>query len=1022
MRKLLLIFLVLGLGLTQHAQAQQGKKITGKIVNADDGTPIPGVSVRIEGSKQGGVATDVDGNFVIVASPGQKLTFTYVGFTNQTIEVPSGNFPFPPVRLKTNSKELVEVVVKDAYGSRATKGYSGAAVSIKGGVIENKPYSTIGQALQGQMAGVTVTLNSGQPGANNQIRIRGINSIGSQEAAQPLFVIDGMFVTTGNLAQNASTSNALSGLNNDDIESITVLKDAAATAIYGSRGNNGVIVITTKKGRIGKTQVRADAEYGTSSNMPLPKAGVMASPAQYKELFNEAFVNYGYTPAQIASIDSTYALNSAGNDWYDLVTHNGPQQQYNISLNGGDEKTRYFSSAGFFNQNATILKSNIRRITGLLNIDHTIDKHFTVSTGLNFSNIQQNTPLAGSAYFGSASSSAFFLRPFQLAYNPDGSVNSSIVGNGNFPNSGNYNPLYIADHDKRLLSQTRVLGNESIKWNIWDQLKYTGYVSIDYQSLEETTFLNPTVGDALSLGGSGRSSYTRFLNWLVRNQLDYRYKIPGVEDLYADATVGYEAQRSTNYYNTAYSTGYPTTQPDLTVVAVAATPTTASQQFSNFTYGALYSRANINFQNRYSISGSLRREGSSRFASNNRFATFWSVAGAWSIDQEKFFKDQSTLTGLKLRSSYGLTGNANAIGNYEWRPTAGYGANYNLANGQNYNGIGNPNLKWESSHKFDIGLDMGFFNDRLAVEIDYYNNKIDGLIQTVRLPYELGFSSPSQSNPGQRQNIGAMTNKGYELTIRGIPVQTKDFTWTVNFNVAKNTNKMTKLAAADAANGSYWLGVGYSFYTWYARQYKGVNPDNGNALWYYDAGKTKDTTNYSAATRVQYGHADPTFTSGLSNTFNYKGISLTVDLYGSFGNRINDNWSYYLNDGAYITGSNKYSYNMKRWTTKGQITDVPKMVYGGGSSSSSSSFSTRFLYKGDFIRLKNVALGYDFKNISLFKKAGLSKLYLYGRATNLWTKIFDDRLPFDPETAVTGVFNEEVPQVRTFTVGVNVGF
>ncbi|MBS1663417.1 MAG: SusC/RagA family TonB-linked outer membrane protein [Bacteroidetes bacterium] len=1021
MRKILLIFLLLGMGLTQHALAQGGKKVTGKIVNADDGTPIPGVSVKVEGAKTGGVMTDVEGSFIIVANPGQKLVFSYVGFTPQTLEVPAGNFPFPMVRLKTSSKELVEVVVRDTYGSHAAKAFTGSEVSVKGAAIENKPYSTIGQALQGQMAGVTVTLNSGQPGANNQIRIRGINSITSQDAAQPLFVIDGMFVTTGNLAQNASTSNALSGLNNDDIENITVLKDAAATAIYGSRGSNGVIVITTKKGRSGKTQVRADAEYGTSANMPLPKAGVMASPAQYRELFNEAFKNYGYTDAQIATVDSTYALNSAGNDWYDLVTRNGTQQQYNISLSGGDEKTRYFSSAGFFNQNATILKSNIRRISGLLNIEHNINKQFSVQTGLNFSNIQQNTPLAGSAYFGSASSSAFFLRPFQLAYNADGSVNSSIVGNGNFPNSGNYNPLYIADHDKRLLSQTRILGNETVKWTIWDQLKYTGYVSIDLQSLEETTFLNPTVGDALSLNGSGRSQYTRFFNWLVRNQLDYRYKIPSLEDVYVDAAVGYEAQRSTNYYNNAYSTGYPATQPDLTAVGVAATPTTASQLFSNFTYAGLYGKANVNFKSRYSLSGSIRREGSSRFGGNNQYGTFWSVGGAWNIDQEKFFMDQSILTGLKLRSSYGTTGNANALNNYTWRPTAGYGFNYNLANGQDYNTIGNTNLKWESSKKFDIGLDLGFFNDRLAVEVDYYNNKIDGLIQTVRLPMELGFASTSVTS-GQPQNIGAMTNRGYEITIKGLPIQTRDFTWSVNFNVAKNTNKMTKLATADAPNGNYWLGVGYSYYTWYARQYKGVNPDNGNALWWYDAGKTKDTTNYSPAARVQYGHADPTFTSGLSNTLTYKGISLTFDFYGSFGNRINDNWSYYLNDGAYITGSNKYSYNMKRWTTKGQITDVPKMVYGGGSSSSSSSFSTRFLYKGDFIRLKNVALGYDFKNISLFKKAGLSKLYLYGRATNLWTKIFDDRLPFDPETAVTGVFNEEVPQVRTFTVGVNVGF
>jgi len=244
----------------------------------------------------------------------------------------------------------------------------------------------------------------------------------------------------------------------------------------------------------------------------------------------------------------------------------------------------------------------------------------------------------------------------------------------------------------------------------------------------------------------------------------------------------------------------------------------------------------------------------------------------------------------------------------------------------------------------------------------------------------------------------------------------------VNFHISKNTNKMTKLATADAVNGSYWLGKGYSYYAWYTRLYAGVDPATGNALWYTDATKGATTTNYNNAARVPYSHADPSVTSGLSNTFTYKGLSLTVDFYGSFGNRITDNWSYYMNDGAYITGANHYAYNLRRWTTPGQITDVPKMVYGGGSSSSSSSFSSRFLYKGDFIRLKNISLGYDLKNLSLLQKIGVSKLYVYGRATNLWIKTYDNRLPFDPEVAVTGVYNEDIPQVRTFTVGLNVGF
>lgn len=997
----------------------QSRKITGTVTSADDGQPLPGVSVALQGTKQG-VLTDGDGKFTLNASTGQVLVFTYVGFTAQQIAVPAG--PFPPVKLKTDARVLSDVVIKDSYGTQSRKAYTGAAGVVSGAENENKPFSTFQQALQGEIAGVNVQINSGQPGALNQVRIRGVNSITSLAAAQPLYVIDGMIVNGGSdlTQRGGATLSPLAGINENDIENFTVLKDAAATAIYGSRGSNGVIIINTKRGRSGKTQIRFDAEGGVSSNLPLPEAGKPLTPDQYRSMFNEAFANYGYTAAQIATLDNTYALNTAGNNWYDLVTKRGTQQQYNVSLNGGDEKTRIFSSVGYFKQQATVLKSYLNRVSGTLNLDHTISKRFSVSTNLNASSIQQNAPLQGSAYYSSPLASAYFLRPFQLAYNADGSINSNTSGNGNFPTSSNSNPLYIAAHDVRGIANVRILGAQTIKWNIWDQLKYTGYASIDYQTNEETTFLNPTMGDAKSLNGSGTSQYGRYFNWLVRNQLDYRYNVHGIEDFYVDATVGYEAQRSTSYFNTAYATGYPLTQPTLTAVGNAATPSTASENTSNYTFDALYSRASINYKNKYSLSGSFRRDGGSRFGTARQFGNFYSVGGAWNIDGEDFFKTQHILTTAKIRSSYGTTGNANALSNYQWRPTAGYGFNYNLANGQAYNTVGNPLLTWESSKKFDVGVDFGFFNDRLLFNVDYYNNKVDGLIQVVNIPWETGFSG---TQSGQGQNIGALQNKGWEFTVKGVPIKSKDFTWNVNLNAAYNANQMTKLAQNNQVNGSYWLANGYDYYTYYTRVYAGVDPANGNPLWFADANRTTTTTNYSAAARVPYGHADPKITGGFSNTFNYKGITLSFDFYGNFGNRIGDSWSYYLNDGTYITGANKYQYTwLNRWTTPGQITDVPKNVYGGGSSSSSSSFSTRFLYYGDYIRLKNLSLGYDFKNISYLKRFGLSRLYLYGRATNLWTKTYDKRLPFDPEVPINGFNTEDIPQIRTFTIGLNVGF
>ncbi|WP_448699489.1 SusC/RagA family TonB-linked outer membrane protein [Mucilaginibacter sp. AW1-3] len=1009
MKKNLLSLLLLSLFALGSAFAQS-RKITGT-VTGDDGMSIPGVSVKVQGSSLGTQTNALGEYSITVPQNAKSLVFSYIGFATKLVAINGATIN---VKLTMDARALVEVVVTDTYGVQNKKSYTGATATVSGADNENKPFSTFQQALQGEFAGVAVTSNSGQPGANVQIRIRGLGSTALN--SNPLYVIDGMIVNSGDLSRSASTANALAGINDNDIESFTVLKDAAATAIYGSRGANGVIVITTKKGKGGKTQVRFDAEFGISNNTNIPDAGKPLSPEQYKAAFIEALTNNGgYSASQIAGLVTSYNMDGAGNDWYPLVTHRGQQQQFNVSLSGGDEKTKIFSSVGYFKQDATVLKSNLRRITGLINIDHNINKEFSTSTGINVSNIQQNTPLQGSAYFSSAIASAYFLLPFQMAYNADGSINSSTTGNANFPTSGNSNPLYIAANDVRLLGETRVLGNQTIKWNIWDQLKYTGYASVDFQSLEETTFLNPTMGDAKSLNGSGTSNYTRFFNWLVRNQLDYRYNIPSTEDFYIDASIGYEAQRSTNYYNTAYATNYPATQPLLTAVGVASAPATASELFSNYTFAAFYSRAVINYKNKYSLSGSYRNEGSSRFGTNNIYGSFYSIGGAWSIDQESFFTKQHLITTAKLRASYGKTGNANGLANYAWRPTAGYGSNYNLSNGQNFNTIGNIDLTWESSKKTDIGLDIAFFKDRLGLSFDYYHNSIDGLIQTVNLSRTTGFST-------QSQNIGAMLNKGVELSITGVPVRTKDFTWKLNFNVAHNANTMTRLANPDAVNGSYWLAQGMDYYTYYTRLYAGADPANGNALWYTDATKTATTTTYTAAARVPYAQADPKVTGGLGSSFTYKGFTLSADAYGSFGNRISDSWSLYLQDGAQLVTGNKYQYSwLNRWTTPGQVTDVPKLVYGGGSSASSSSFSTRFLYYGDFIRLKNVSLGYDFKNIGILKKIGISKLYVYGRATNLYVKTYDNRLPFDPEVPVTGFSTLDIPPVRTFTMGINVG-
>ncbi|SHL89127.1 SusC/RagA family TonB-linked outer membrane protein [Mucilaginibacter sp. OK098] len=1005
-KKLLSICLLLLAGVS--LAIAQSKKITGK-VTGDDGLPLPAVSVRLEATNQG-VLTNNNGDYEITASAGQVLSFSYIGYTTFKLTISDGSLY--NVKLLADTHLLTEVVVKDSYGSLAKKGYTGAASVVNGRQNENKPFSSPMESLQGEVAGLNITSNSGQPGADVQVRLRGVGSIGA--GSNPLYVIDGAIINSGDLSSLTTSTNVLAGINQDDIDNITVLKDAAATAIYGSRGSNGVIVINTKKGKNGKTQVRFDTEIGRTNNLPLPEDGKPLTGPQFKELFIEGLRNYGYGDAAIASVSKSYGLNGRYNNWYDLVTRNGSQQQYNLSVSGGSDNTRVFASGGYFKQDATTIGSKLKRINGLLNIDHNISKRVTLNLNINASNIIQNTPTNGGAY-ANPILAAYFLRPFQLARNDDGSINSKSSGATNF--SSTFNPLWLVGNDKNQANITRILSTGSVKWNIWDELNFTSFASIDYDALEENVYNNPIQGDGVSSGGSAYDNYTRYFNFITRNQLDYKYKIGGSEDFTISATVGYEAQKNQAYFLVTNANGFPVSQPTLITSINASVPIQAQASFGNYTFDAIYSRASINFKNKYVLSATYRRDGSSVFGSSSRYGDFYSIGGTWNLDEEDFFRKQSIFSSTKLRSSYGTTGNANFGNNnyYFTQTTAAYGANYGGANGQNFNNIGNPNLTWESAHKFDVGVDFGFFNDRLSFDVDYYHNNINKLIQAVPISLTTGF-------PTITSNVGAMVNKGFEFEIKGVPVKTKDFTWNTSFNIALNKNTVTQLSDnSPYISGVFRVNEGRDFYTYYMRQYAGVDPANGDALWYTDASKKATTNNYSDAARVAAKQADPKGFGGFNNTFTYKGITLSADVYYNFGNYVFDSFAYYLADGTYLP-NNRYQYvYTRRWTTPGQITDVPKVVLGGTNDGESSDISSRFLYKGDYIRLKNLTVGYDFKNIDYLKKAGITRLYLYGRGTNLFTKTYDKHLPFDPEVGVTGISNLEVPQVRTFTIGLNVG-
>jgi TonB-linked SusC/RagA family outer membrane protein len=987
----------------------QQNRIEGRILDKKTNEPIIGATILLADKKTGTVS-DQNGNFTVeVRSFPATISVSFMGYRQQRINI----FEKPTEPLLVSLAEDLNllnevVVVSDGYSTQERKQYTGSSTILSSAVIGEKPVSTPVVALQGEVAGLHVNLSTSQPGGDIQVRLRGLGSLALN--SNPLYVIDGMIINSGDLSRLSTTSNALAGINQEDIEDITVLKDAAATAIYGSRGSNGVIIITTKKGRAGETQVNFDVELGTTHVIPFPDAGQPLNAEQFAELFIEGLVNNGaYSEQEIADLAESYGFNSGrSNNWQDIIYRTGKQQQYNVSVRGGNEKTKLFASAGYFTQEATTRHSDLRRISGLLNAEHKISNRFTLSLGLNISNVFQHAPEGGTGSWANPIFAGRILRPFQMAYNEDGSWNTNSSNPLGY--TAHKNVLYLAEHDVRSLSATKGLGNVSLKWNIWDQLSYTSYLSIDYNNLEEYRYENPVLGDAMNVGGRVNQYYTRYFNWLNRNQLDYRYNYLGKEDPSSiSVAVGYEAQESKQHNLSGTGTGFPS-KPSPPVLSNAAVITSSGSSNSEYAFVSVYSRLNANYRNKYSLSGSYRRDGSSVFGYNRRFGSFWSVGGSWNIDQENFFNGGSVLSSARIHTSYGTTGNAQGISNYGAKPLAAYGSNYTTGNGQNYSTIGNPDLTWEKQKKFDIGVDLGFFNNRLLIIPEFYVNNVDGLIQSLPLSRTTGFSSISYAN------IGSMQNRGIELTIKSENIRSRNFSWTTNFNIAFNKNEITGLANdTGGANGNYYLEKGYDYYTYYVRLYAGVDPDNGEALWYTDATKTATTNKYNNAERVPYKSASPKFYGSFNNTFEYKKIRLSADIYFNVGNYIVDSWSTRFYDGEYFAFNKYQRVYWKRWTTPGQITDVPKYIYGGGTQAQSNDFSSRFLYDGSFVRLKTVTLGYDLSEAGRKFIPGINKIYLYGRAGNLFTKTFDDKLPFDPESG-----NVTIPIFRTYSFGINV--
>lgn len=1002
--------------LTQMAFAQQ-KTVTGTVTD-NENLPLPGVSIMVQGTTRG-AQTDFDGNYSISSERGSILVFSYVGFEPQEILIAASDTY--NVSLEVDTGGLEEVIVM-GYVSKRREDITGSTVQIGSDELQQTPMATVDQALQGKVAGLQISSSSGTPGAVQNIRIRGVSSITAGN--EPLYVIDGVPIINSNAATDSAGDNLatsslspLASLNSNDIESITVLKDASATAAYGARGSNGVIVITTKSGRSGKTAINISSYYGFTNNAingPEPLSGAQRETLYYEGLMN----SYGLGSMAEAK---TYAIETLGDragygawnaagrpntNWKDVVTNKDAAiQEHTISANGGSDNHTFYTSLGFYEQEATVIGSDFNRISGALNLTQNISEDFEFSSSNTASHSFQDGLLEGSAYFSSPHAAKYFMSPLDQAFNEDGSYNL---------NTGLPNPLYVAENDIDQSRFTRILSNNTLRWDIpVENLSFTSRASIDYQVYNYKSYNNRVTGDGSDTDGGSFELSRTTATYVFQNSLDY---VLNIGEHSMDFKLLQEYQKYNSRYLSAEGDNFVT--DGLTNLASAGNPTGVYSQFNDWVVASYLGTASYNFQSRYILNGTYRREGNSRFSNENRWGNFWSLGTAWNVHRESFLKNNNLVNNLKLRASYGKTGNANINTNL-YQVLFTYDADY-AGTGASYPaGYGNEGLSWETSYTFDIGLEFGLLQNRLTGSFAYYKRETKDLLLDVPLSFTTGFSS-------QYRNVGSMENEGFEAELNIDVIRSNDFNITLGGNIGTVRNEVLEVGEdsngneipVTNANSSYQRSAsGTIVNEWFLPTWAGVDPVTGVDTYYTDGVGSETTTSYTEANRAYQGSsALPTLTSGISLHVDFKGFFLDVSGYYAGGHQIYESWHRYLNQGnRYTTETyNGYTNLMDRWQTPGDITSVAKIV----DEYQPWTYNSKFLHDGDYFRLRNITIGYDL-NANALASIGVSSARLFLRGTNLYTWVKDDNLVHDPEVDATGFTSITTPPVKSVVFGIN---
>lgn len=980
--------------------------ITGNVTDAT-GQPLPGVNVLIKGTTVG-TQSDFDGNYAIDVTDGTALVFSYIGML--TKEVAIENRSVVNVVLQEDVASLDEVVVV-AYGTSTKESITGSVGVVRSEELEQVPVSTFEQTLRGSTAGLQASAVDGAPGGNTQVRIRGIGSISA--SSEPLYVIDGIPVQNGSIGtidNGGSSTNVMASINPNDIASISVLKDAASTAIYGSRGANGVILITTKSGSSGKAKITLKTLTGFNSqaynNILKP-----LNAAEYTELFLEGYVNLGDTPEEAqARFDATFQQlidpstgEPTDTNWLDAITRTGITQSYDLSASGGTENLKYFFSGAYYDQENYIIGSGFNRLSARSNIEFKVTDYLTVSNNISVSNSTTNTFFDGGS-FNNPFKNSLELSPLIPIYDEEGRFNGEHADY--FP-LGGANPVgALSGDDLWENKQFRVIDNFAVSIKPVKNLTLRSQLNFDLLTLTESQYQNPRYGGGRNSGGIGYEANTSLRTFVGTQTADYNFSLGNNHNF--NVLGGFEAQETVSESSSASGTQFP--NQSLRTLNSASAEFAISGSKSEYTFVSAFSRANYNYDGKYFLSASLRRDGSSRFGADNRWGTFYSFGGSWVASNEAFLEDVSFLNLLKVRSSWGVTGNA-AIGDFPSQGLYVYGQDYDGNPGGSPSQIANPDLTWESQQNFNVGVDFGLFS-KISGTVEYFERTSSDLILNVPITLTSGFSSLTQ-------NFGEMKNTGFEISMNADIISNDDFNWNVGFNTTFLKNEITELTD-DFTDGAYRRQEGEDFQSFYLYSWAGVNQENGDPQWYTDASKTTITNDISEAERfLDDKSATPEFFGGFNTMVSYKDFSLSANFIYSYGNYIFDSRARgTLGDGRLTPRSTADFIYDNRWQPGSTDALVPQFVWGGRNGSNEAN-QTRWLYDGSYIRLRDLTVAYNF-NEDITSLLGLNSMRLYARGTNILTFVKEDILYIDPEQGINGSYTGQTPAVKTISIGLDI--